>query len=160
MVYEKTRSGDPDYDDKQPPEFHAGGLVVSAGDGVILSKVNGPVDAEGAHVNLSTSTEDLDNRPSPGNVAKAGSVVQDYSAEDTPTYGEDVEADSKDVEAIKSSQESVQAANMDNMGLPGLDSGADKADESHTRSADITAAKGETASAAKGSGSKSTTGKN
>lgn len=147
MVYDKKRSGDPDYDDKQPPEFHAGGAVVSAGDGVILSKVNGPIDAEGAHVNLSTSTEDLDNRPSPGNVAEAGSLVQDYSPEDTPTFGEDVEADHKDVQAIKSAQDSVQAANLANSGVPGLDTDTQFADESKTRSADITAAKGESASA-------------
>lgn len=147
MVYEKTRSGDPDYDDKQPPEFHAGGQVVSAGDGVLLSRVNGPVDAEGAHVNLSTSTEDLDNRPSPGNVASAGSLVQDYTDEDTPTAAKEVDADHKDVEAIVSSQESVQAANLANSGVPGLGDEVGLADESHTRTADITAAKGEDASA-------------
>jgi len=147
MVYDKKRSGDPDYDDKQPPEFHAGGIVVSAGDGVILSKVNGPTDGEGAHVNLSTSTEDLDNRPSPGNVAEAGSLVQDYSVEDTPAYGKDVEADHKDVQAIKSAQESVQAANLANSGVPGVDVDAEFADESKTRTADITAAKGEATSA-------------
>jgi hypothetical protein len=109
MVYEKVRSGDPDYDDKQPPEFHAGGEVVSAGDGVRLTKTNGPVDAEGAHVNLAVDTQDLDNRPSPGNVASAPSEVQDYSVEDTPTYAEATEADSKDVDAIAASQASVRA---------------------------------------------------
>lgn len=155
MVYDKTRSGDPDYDDKQPPEFHAGGQVVSAGDGVFLSQAGGPVDAEGAHVSLVTDTQDLDNRPSPGNVAKAGSLVQDYDEEDTPAAAKEVEADSKDVEQIKSAQASVQAANIDNSGIPGMDSGADKADESRTRSADVTAAKAESTSA----GRKSTTGK-
>jgi len=103
MVYEKVRSGDPDYDDKQPIEHHQGG-VVSAGDGVFLSKTNGPVDAEGAHVNLVVSTEDLDNRPSPGNVATDYSVVQDYVPEETPTAGV---AKDEDVDAIAESQASV-----------------------------------------------------
>jgi hypothetical protein len=110
MVYDKTRSGDPDYDDKQPPEFHAGGLVVSAGDGVILSPTNGPVNAEGAHVNLAVDTDDLDHRPSPGNVASQSSEVQDYSAEDTPAYMPEARADSKDVDAIVASQSGVRAS--------------------------------------------------
>lgn len=149
MVYEKKRSGDPDYDDKQPPEFHAGGEVVSAGDGVRLSRVTGPTDADGAHVNLVATTEDLDNRPSPGDVAKAGSLVQDYKPEDTPTMGGEVEADSKDVAHIKSGQESVNAANLDNSGVPGLKSDTGKADEGNTRTADITADKGGATSSAK-----------
>lgn len=117
MVYKKERSGDPDYDDKQPPEFHAGGPVVTAGDGqeVRLSPVTGPVDAEGAHVNLAVDTTDLDNRPSPGNVASAPSEVQDYSAEDTPTAAKSVRAESKDVQAIKDGQASVRA-NAENSG--------------------------------------------
>lgn len=121
MVYEKKRSGDPDYDDKQPPEFHAGGLVVSAGDGVILSPVNGPIDAEGAHVNLAVTEDDLDNRPAPGETATAPSSVQQYNEEDTPAYGEDVEADSEDVERIKASQASVQAANGPNVQAPQME---------------------------------------
>jgi hypothetical protein len=125
MVYEKNRSGDPDYDDKQPPEFHAGGQVVSAGDGVRIDPVTGPVDAEGAHANLTVGTEDLDNRPSPGNVAKAGSLVQDYSAEDTPTVGEEVDADHGDVAQIKAGQEAVQAANLANSGIPGMEPDVD-----------------------------------
>jgi hypothetical protein len=76
MVYEKNRSGDPDYDDKQPPEHHLGGQVVSAGDGVFISVPGGPVDASGAHVNLDTSPEDLDNRPAPGGTADETSSVQ------------------------------------------------------------------------------------
>lgn len=117
MVYDKKRSGDPDYDDKQPPEFHAGGEVVSAGDGVRLSPVTGTSDENGAHVNLATDTETLDNRPRPGQVAKAPSLVQDYQAEDTPTEGNEVRADSKDVEHIKASQASVLAVNLENTGL-------------------------------------------
>lgn len=148
MVYEKTRSGDPDYDDKQPPEFHAGGAVVSAGDGVIISPVTGPVDGNGAHVSLVTDERDQDNRPSPGNVASAGSLVQQYDEEDTPAMAPEVDADSADLEQIRSSQTSVQMANLDNAGVPGLDSGAGHADEGNTRTADITAAKGEDASAA------------
>lgn len=135
MVYDKNRSGDPDYDDKQPPEFHAGGPVVSAGDGVIIDPVTGPRNMDGAHASLVTTTDDLDNRPSPGGVAKAGSLVQDYKPEDTPTVGKEVSADSGDVEQIKAGQASVQAANLDNSGVPGLksdtastsgDSGPDK----------------------------------
>lgn len=114
MVYEKKRSGDPDYDDKQPPERHSGGLVVSAGDGVILSKTNGPVDENGAHVNLAVTEDDQDNRPAPGETATASSTVQQYSAETTPAYGEDVAADSADVAQIKAGQASVQAANLAN----------------------------------------------
>lgn len=126
MVYEKNKSGDPDYDDKQPPEFHAGGQVVSAGDGVRIDPVNGPVDAEGAHVSLVTSTEDLDNRPAPGEVAKAGSLVQDYFPEDTPTEGVEVDADNKDVDRIKAGQQAAQIANLENSGVTGMDSGVDE----------------------------------
>jgi hypothetical protein len=110
MVYDKARSGDPDYDDKQPPEFHAGGVVVSAGDGIFISPVTGPVDAEGAHVNLAVDESDLDNRPTPGNVASAPSEVQQYSAEDTPTYAEPTEVDRKDLDAITASQASVRGS--------------------------------------------------
>lgn len=110
MVYDKARSGDPDYDDKQPPEFHAGGVVVSAGDGIFISPVTGPVDAEGAHVNLAVDENDLDNRPTPGNVASAPSEVQQYSVEDTPTYAETTEADRKDLDAIVASQAGVRAS--------------------------------------------------
>jgi hypothetical protein len=144
MVYEKTRSGDPDYDDKQPPEFHAGGAVVSAGDGVIISPVNGPVDGNGAHVSLVTDERDQDNRPSPGNVAKAGSLVQQYDEEDTPAVAPEAEADSADLEQIRSGQASVQAANLANAGVTDE---VGQADEGRTRTADITAAKGEDASA-------------
>jgi hypothetical protein len=109
MVYKKERSGDPDYDDKQPPEFHAG-QVVTAGDGVYITPQGGAVDAQGAHVNLAGSTEDGDNRPTPGNVAKHSSTVQDYQEEDTPAGTDAVEADKADVEAIRAGQASVIAA--------------------------------------------------
>ncbi len=84
MVYEKARSGDPDYDDKQPPEFHSGG-VVTAGDGVFFSEVAGFHDANGAHVNPDAEDDEGDQRPSPGNVASVSSTTQTYAAEDTPT---------------------------------------------------------------------------
>lgn len=138
MVHPKAKSGDPDYDDKVPAEQHAGGLVVSAGDGVILSKVNGPVDADGAHVNLAVDETDLDNRPAPGDVATEPSEVQQYSVEDTPAYGKDVEADHKDIEIIKSGQASVHAAHEAN--VRGEEPG--QADEANTRSGDISAAAG------------------
>jgi len=110
MVYDKNRSGDPDYDDKQPPEFHAGGAVVSAGDGVIITPATGPVDASGAHVNLAVDEQDLDNRPSPGRVADKPSEVQQYSVEDTPTFLEPTEADQADLKAIEEGQRSVRAS--------------------------------------------------
>lgn len=110
MVYDKVRSGDPDYDDKQPPEFHAGGAVVSAGDGIIVTPATGPIDASGAHVNLAVDEHDLDNRPSPGNVADKPSEVQQYSAEDTPSFREPDEATKADLEHIAESQASVRAA--------------------------------------------------
>lgn len=109
MVYDKARSGDPDYDDKVPQEQHAGGLVVSAGDGVLLSKTNGPVNAEGGHVNLAVDENDLDNRPAPGSVAKQASEVQQYAAEDTPAHAEPTKADSADVDAIVAGQAAVRA---------------------------------------------------
>lgn len=109
MVYDKARSGDPDYDDKQPPSHHAGGVVVSAGDGVIIDPVTGPRDAEGAHVNLAVDTMDLDNRPTPGNVAEKPSEVQDYGPEDTPAFAETTDAEQADVDAIRESQASVRA---------------------------------------------------
>jgi hypothetical protein len=113
MVYDKARSGDPDYDDKVPQEQHAGGLVVSAGDGVFLSPTNGPVDANGAHVNLAVDENDLDHRPSPGNVADKASEIQQYAAEDTPTHMEAEDADSGDVDAIRDSQASVREVQTD-----------------------------------------------
>src|ERR1700760_1482812 len=111
MVYEKKRSGDPDLDDKQPPEHHAGN-VVSAGDGVHLSPVTGPVDAEGAHVNLAVDTLDQDNRPAPGEHATQSSDVQDYDASDLAVTDENgvVEADKADVQKIADAQAAVQNA--------------------------------------------------
>jgi hypothetical protein len=112
MVYDKARSGDPDYDDKQPPEFHAG-QVVSAGDGVFITPQGGAVDINGAHVNLAGTTEDGDNRPTPGNVAKATSAVQGYQAEDTPASQGAVQADRADVEKIRAGQAAVIKAGQD-----------------------------------------------
>jgi hypothetical protein len=112
MVYDKARSGDPDYDDKQPPEFHAG-QVVSAGDGVFITPQGGAVDENGAHVNLAGTTEDGDNRPTPGNVAKVASTVQDYQAEDTPAGTDAVEADKADVEKIRAGQAAMIKAGQD-----------------------------------------------
>lgn len=106
MVYKKERSGDPDYDDKQPPEFHAG-QVVSAGDGVYITPQGGSVDVNGAHVNLADRDSDGDNRPTPGNVAKHSSSVQDYREEDTPAGTDAVEADKDAVAKLKAGQESI-----------------------------------------------------
>jgi len=112
MVYQKARSGDPDYDDKQPPEFHAG-QVVTAGDGVFITPQGGAVDVNGAHVNLAGSTEDGDNRPTPGKVAAVSSTVQDYQAEDTPAGQEAVQADPGRVAAIKAGQAATIKAGQD-----------------------------------------------
>ena len=142
MVYDKARSGDPDYDDKQPPEFHAGGAVVSAGDGIVITPATGPVDMSGAHVNLAVDENDLDNRPTPGNVADKPSEVQQYAPEDTPTFREPDKADQADLDVIANAQGSVRVAEVSQRGRA-----ENVADESHTRSADITAAKGENASA-------------
>lgn len=112
MVYDKARSGDPDYDDKQPPEFHAGG-VVSAGDGVFITPQGGAVDINGAHVNLAGTTEDGDNRPEPGKVAKVSSTVQDYQADSTPAGTDAVQADKADVEKIRAGQAATIKAGQD-----------------------------------------------
>ena len=112
MVYDKARSGDPDYDDKQPPEFHAG-QVVTAGDGVYITPQGGAVDINGAHVNLAGSTEDGDNRPVPGKVAKVSSTTQDYQAEDTPAGLDAVEADKVTVDKIRAGQAAMIKAGQD-----------------------------------------------
>ena len=85
MVYDKKRSGDPDYDDKVPLTQHAGGTLVKTEDGreVFISDVNGPVDEFGAHAPLDGPTaEDLDNRPEPGGQATEASAVQTYNPDD------------------------------------------------------------------------------
>lgn len=84
MVYEKNKSGDPDYDDKVPADVHAA-KTVTAGDGteVIMTEANGPVNALGEHVNLDDPKgEELDNRPAPGEVATEVSDVQTYTKQD------------------------------------------------------------------------------
>lgn len=86
MVYDKNKSGDPDFDDKQPISQH-GPITVTAGDGreVIMSESLGPVDAAGAHVNMDDPDGMAgDNRPAPGQVATETSDVQNYYPEDTP----------------------------------------------------------------------------
>jgi hypothetical protein len=86
MVYDKKRSGDPDYDDKQPISQQAGKIVQGPdGRDVLITDVTGPVDrVTGEHVNLDVRPGDLDNRPAPGEVATEASSVQTYSVEDTP----------------------------------------------------------------------------
>lgn len=86
MVYEKNKSGDPDFDDKVPLEQH-GGKLVTAPDGreVVIHEATGPTDRfTGEHVSLEGPTaEDLDNRPKEGGQAKEASPVQTYKPEDT-----------------------------------------------------------------------------
>lgn len=151
MVYDKKRSGDPDYDDKQPPEFHQGGKVVSAGDGVFITPQGGAVDVNGAHVNLAGTTEDADNRPTPGNVAKHPSTVQDYAPEDTPSVAEPVQ-DSDAAERIRAGQASVIAAG-EAMALGIVDQ--DKvADEQHSEAATSTPPKESVTKPTKATGTK------
>lgn len=87
MVYDKKRSGDPDFDDKVPADAHAGGKTVTAGDGseVFVSDSLGPITPEGSHADLEDPKGDAtDNRPAPGQVATEVSEVQTYQPEDTP----------------------------------------------------------------------------
>lgn len=86
MVYDKKRSGDPDYDDKVPADQHAA-KVVRAGDGreVIMTEANGPINPDGTHADIRDPQGDAqDNRPAPGDVATEASEVQTYTAEDGP----------------------------------------------------------------------------
>jgi hypothetical protein len=145
MVYDKARSGDPDYDDKQPPEHHAGN-VVSAGDGVFITPQGGAVDVNGAHVNLAGTDEDGDNRPTPGNVAKVASTVQNYTSEDTPTSTEPTKADKATVDAIKAGQTA-----MINAGQQAANGGPEdnQADETHSAAGTSTPPKSSTTSTAR-----------
>lgn len=104
MVYEKAKSGDPDYDDKQPIQQHAGRLVTNKdGREVLITDVLGPVDRyTGEHVTLDGPTaEDLDNRPAPGEVATEASSVQTYTVEDTPAADRTEDADAVQPEPAK-----------------------------------------------------------
>ena len=86
MVYDKKRSGDPDYDDKVPAEQHAA-KVVRAGDGreVYMTEATGPVNPDGTHADIRDPQGDAqDNRPAPGDVATEPSEVQTYTPEDGP----------------------------------------------------------------------------
>jgi len=82
MVYEKKRSGDPDYDDKVPLVKQLG-EVVKGDDGreVRITTANGPQNLDGTHANLDDPKgEDQDNRPEPGGQATEESEVQTYDA--------------------------------------------------------------------------------
>lgn len=109
MVYAKARSGDPDYDDKQPPEFHAG-QVVSAGDGVYITPQGGAVDVNGAHVNLAEDSGAGDSRPSPGAVAEESSTVQTVA---TTLPVAEVEADKAAVDKLRTAQAATIKAGQD-----------------------------------------------
>lgn len=111
MVYDKAKSGDPDYDDKQPIDMHAGPKVVSAGDGreVYYSESLGYVDASGAHANLDDPDGmEGDNRPAPGEVAKSPSDVQNYRAEDTPAAATTDDPDAVQPEPAQASADSTK----------------------------------------------------
>lgn len=84
MVYEKKKSGDPDFDDKVPAGDHL--TVVTAGDGKIVGRIDpalGPVTPDGAHL-PQIDPEELDTRPAPGEKATYKADVQTYTAEDVP----------------------------------------------------------------------------
>lgn len=91
MVYAKNKSGDPDYDDKQPIAQHGGPIVKGPGGrDVLITEHLGPVDpATGEHVNMDEAPDARDNRPVPGEVATETSEVQTYTAEDTPAAARD-----------------------------------------------------------------------
>lgn len=102
MVYEKKRSGDPDYDDKVPADQHAA-KVVRAGDGreVIMTESNGPVNPDGTHADIRDPQGDAgDNRPAPGDVATEASTVQTYTPEDG-SQPEPIDVDDLDREEAK-----------------------------------------------------------
>lgn len=82
MVHDKKRSGDPDYDDKQPLSQQLGEIVTAPdGQAVRISESTGPSDVFGAHISMDDPKGDeLDNRPAPGGVAEAPSEVQTYDA--------------------------------------------------------------------------------
>jgi hypothetical protein len=101
MVYDKKKSGDPDFDDKVPPGDHL--TVVRAGDGTIVGRIDpalGPVTPDGSHLST-VDPEELDTRPAPGEVAEYKADVQTYSAEDVPS--EEVSKDSLDEPAATTS---------------------------------------------------------
>jgi len=80
MVYDKKRSGDPDYDDKVPLVRQLG-EVVKSDDGreVRITTANGPQNLDGTHANLDDPKGDeTDNRPAPGGQATEESTVQTY----------------------------------------------------------------------------------
>lgn len=109
MVYDKKKSGDPDYDDKQPIEAHSGGKIVQGPDGrdVLMSDVLGPVDRyTGEHVDMTADPEAGDNRPAPGEVATEASTVQTYTAEDTPAAMRTDDEDAVQPEPAKASADS------------------------------------------------------
>lgn len=113
MVYEKKRSGDPDYDDKQPIEAHAGGKLTTGPDGreVLMSEVLGPVDPyTGEHVDMTVTAEDMDNRPAPGEVATEASHVQTYNQDDTPTAFRTDDSDAVQPEPAKGDSDAKVAA--------------------------------------------------
>ena len=97
MVYDKKKSGDPDFDDKVPAGDHL--TVVTAGDGKIVGQISpslGPITPEGAHLSV-VDPKELDTRPAPGEKAEYKADVQTYSAEDVPH--EEVSLDSLDAPA-------------------------------------------------------------
>jgi hypothetical protein len=138
MVYEKRKSGDPDFDDKVPPGEH--GRVVTAGDGTpvaLLSESVGPVTLDGEHYNLGgEKAEDLDTRPAPGEVAEVKAEVQTYEPEDVP-FEEVSEEDAEKEQAeggpaAGQSGDQVNLANAQQEPTPAKKTAASKATAKNT----------------------------
>jgi len=88
MVYDKKRSGDPDYDDKVPPAEHTAVQTAPDGTKYRVYKDQGPTTMDGEHFNLADhdlADLDGDNRPAPGEVATEASSVQSYDPADAPS---------------------------------------------------------------------------
>lgn len=113
MVYDKAKSGDPDYDDKVPMEDQVG-KIVTAGSGreVLITEANGPVDrVTGQHVSLQDPQGDAeDNRPAPGDVATESSAVQTYTAEDTAIPKQSVEDLQKEEDQRRKDEDDKQSS--------------------------------------------------
>ena len=121
MVYDKKKSGDPDFDDKVPAGEHL--TVVKAGDGTIVGRLDpslGPVTPDGAHLPV-VDPEELDTRPAPGERAEVKAEVQTYTAEDTPHEEvslEEAHAPAKDPDTSSSADAPTPDATPDNALAP------------------------------------------
>lgn len=113
MVYDKKRSGDPDYDDKVPLVKQLG-EVVQGDDGreVRITTANGPQNLDGTHANLADPKGDeQDNRPAPGGQATEESAVQTYDVETVLEAADPVNVENTPATGGPQSGDEVAAAN-------------------------------------------------